>query len=62
MSDPERRALLAEINNSVATGLIPALWTDSFLVAIPKPGKNHRTLQGYRVITVRNMGGELVEG
>ena len=62
LSDPKRRAFRAENNSSVATGLIPAHWTDSFLVPIPKPGKDHRTLQGYMVITVHNMGGKLVEG
>ncbi|KAF0314667.1 putative RNA-directed DNA polymerase from transposon BS [Amphibalanus amphitrite] len=62
LSDQERRALLEEMNSSIATGTIPAHWTDSFLVPIPKPGKDHHTLQGYRIITVQNIGGKLVEG
>ena len=62
LSDPEQWAFLAEINNSVTTGLILTHWTDGFLVPITKPRKDHRTLQGYRVITVQNMGGKLVEG
>ncbi|KAF0305316.1 Dipeptidyl peptidase 1 [Amphibalanus amphitrite] len=61
LTEVHRRSLLAEINTSVACGTIPAHWTDSFLVPIPKPGKDHRSLGGYRVITVQNIGGKLVE-
>ena len=62
LSEEHRRSLLADINASIASGTVPAHWTDSFLVPIPKPGKDHRSLGGYRVITVQNMGGKLVEG
>ena len=62
LSAQERRVLLEEVNSSIATGTIPAHWTDSFLVPIPKPGKDHHTLQDYRIITVQNIGGKLVEG
>ena len=57
----DRKKLLSELNSSVLTGVIPAEWLDSFLVPIPKPGKNHRELKGYRIIAVQNIFGKLAE-
>ena len=42
-------------------GYIPEDWTDSFLRPIPKPRKDHHTLNGYRILTMQNTFEKLME-
>ena len=61
LSEQEVEEMTAEMNESIQTGVIPEEWLHSFLAPIPKPGKDHSALNGYRVITMQNVYGKVVE-
>ena len=46
---------------SFATGQFPEDWSDSYLKPIPKPGKDLSKLNGYRILTMQNTTGKLME-
>ena len=46
---------------SFATGQVPEDLSHSYLKPIPEPGKDHSKLNGYRIITMHNTTGELME-
>ena len=46
---------------SFATGQVPEDWSHSYLKPIPKPGKDHSKLNGYRILTMQNTMGKLME-
>ena len=46
---------------SFATGQVPEDWYHSYLKPIPKPGKDHSKLNGYRILTMQNTTGKLME-
>ena len=61
LSEDEVVELTEEMNESIQTGVIPEDWLHSFLAPIPKPGKDHSVLKGYRVITMQNVCGKILE-
>ena len=42
------------INTTFKEGFIAVDWRDCSLSALPKPNNDHRTLKGYRIITMAN--------
>ena len=44
--------IITLFNLSGTTGLIPAIWKSSFIIPIPKPGKNTSQRSSYRPISV----------
>ena len=46
---------------SFATGQVPEDWSHSYLKPIPKPGKDHSKLNGFRFLTMQNTTGKLME-
>ena len=46
---------------SFATGPAPEDWSHSYLKPIPKPGKDHSKLNGYRILTMQNATRKLME-
>ena len=46
---------------SFATGQVPEDWSHSCLKPIPKPGKDHIKLNGYRTLTMQNTTAKLIE-
>ena len=61
LSDEEWEELAGIYNKSIATAVINEEWLHSYLVPLPKPGKDHTQIQGYRVITMQNTIGKLLE-
>ena len=53
--------LTKSYGKSWQTGSIPSEWTDAFLAPVPKPGKNHKLLKGYRIIVMQNLVGKIPE-
>jgi hypothetical protein len=54
--DDEGKAKLSSlINTSLMNGEVPTDWRDCNLAILPKPGKDHTKLKGYRVITMSNV-------
>ena len=54
-------ALVEAFNESLETGTIPEEWLHSYLLPLPKPGKDHTKLNGYRIITMQNTVGKILE-
>ena len=52
---------LGDFVRQVATGQIHEDWSQSYLKPIPKPGEDHSKLNGYRIITMQNTTGKLME-
>ena len=61
LSEEEKAELLSIYSDSLDNGMIPEDWTHSFLKPLPKPGKDHRKLNGYRILTMQNTVGKLME-
>ena len=55
------RALAAKLDNSLDSGIIPDDWLDSHLTPVPKPDKDHTRIAAYRIITMQNTVGKLLE-
>ena len=53
--------MYAIYQESFDKGHIPEDWTHSFLKPISKPGKDHRKLNGYRILAMQNAIGKLME-
>ena len=53
--------MYAVYQESFDKGHILEDWTHSFLKPIPKQGKDHRKLNGYRILTMQNTIGKLME-
>jgi len=61
LSEEELTDLARAFNNSITNATIHEDWMHSYLVPLPKPGKDHTKIQGYRVITMQNTIGKLLE-
>ena len=57
----DRTELYAIYQERFDNGHILKDWTHSFLKPILKPGKDHRRLNGYRILTMQNTTGNLTE-
>ena len=49
------------LNNSLASHSIPEDWLDSHLAPVPKPEKDPTSIKGYRIVTMQNTIGKLLE-
>ena len=61
LDDGEISQLTALLNESLANGEIANDWLDSHLAALPKPEKDHTKISAYRIITMQNCIGKLLE-
>ena len=58
----KRNGVLADVlRESVKESKIPDDWLDSHLGPVPKPGKDLSSIKGYRIITMQNTIGKLLE-
>jgi len=58
---PIGQAVIKEIASWVETGLIPNHARDLPMVMIPKPGKDHKTVKGWRPIVLAQAAGKLTD-
>ena len=61
LTEEDRVDLYTIYQESFDKGYIPEDWTDSILRPISKPGKAHHELNGYRILTMQNAVGKLME-
>ena len=61
LSVDNKSELFGLYEESFATGQVPEDWSHSYLKPIPKPGKDHSKLNGYRILTMQNTTGKLME-
>ena len=61
LSEDGKSELFRLYEESFSTGRIPEDWSHSYLKPIPKPGKDHSKLNGYRILTMQNTTGKLME-
>ena len=61
LSVHNKSELLRLCEESFTTGQVPEDWSHSYLKPIPKPGKDHSKLNGYRILTMQNTTGKLME-
>ena len=61
LSVDNKSELFRLYEESFATGQFPEDWSDSSLKPIPKPGKDLSKLNGYRILTMQNTTGKLME-
>ena len=61
LQEGELATLTAMLNDSVANHCIPEDWLDSHLAPVPKPDKDHTSIKGYRIVTMQNTVGKLLE-
>ena len=61
LSEEDKKELFDLYKESFSDGKVPDDWTHSFLKALPKPGKDHKKLNGYRILTMQNTIGKLLE-
>ena len=61
LSVDNKSELFRLYEESFATGQFPEDWSDSYLKPIPKPGKDLSKLNGYRILTMQNTTGKLME-
>ena len=54
-------SLVEAFNNSLQSGEIPEEWLHSYLLPLPKPGKDQTKLNGHRIITMQNTVGKILE-
>ena len=55
------QSLTNMLNDSLAEHHIPDEWLDSHLGPVPKPEKDHTSIKGYRIVTMQNTVGKLLE-
>ena len=60
-SESDLKEIVKNFNASLATGEIPDQWLHSYLMPLPKPGKDHSSIKGYRIITMQNIYGKILE-
>jgi hypothetical protein len=53
--------LVGIYNSSIESATISEEWLHSYLIPLPKPGKDHTKIQWYRIITMQNTIGKLLE-
>ena len=61
LSDADLQSLTNMKNDSNASQAIPDEWLDSHLAPVPKPDKDHSSIKGYRIVTMQNTVGKLLE-
>ena len=61
LSSQDMQSLTNTLNNSLAEQNIPEDWLDSHLAPVPKPGKDKTSIKGYRIVTMQNTVGKLLE-
>ena len=61
LTQEDRSDLHAIYQESFDKGHILEDWSHSFMQPISKPGKDHRKLNGYRILTIQNTIGKLME-
>ena len=61
LSVDNKSELFRLYEESFATGQFPEDWSESYLKPIPKPGKDLSKLNGYRILTMQNTTGKLME-
>ena len=61
LSVDNKSELFRLYEESFATGQVPEDWSHSYLKPIPKLGKDHSKLKGYRILTMQNTTGKLME-
>lgn len=61
LGDQDRQDLTKMLNDSLENHEIPEDWLDSHLSPVPKPDKDHTSIKGYRIVTMQNTVGKLLE-
>ncbi|XP_012937187.1 uncharacterized protein LOC106011589 [Aplysia californica] len=61
LSDEELEKIVDDYNSSIRTSTVPEEWLHSYLKPLPKPGRNKKELNGYRIITMQNVYGKVLE-
>ena len=61
LSVDNKSELFRLYEESFTTGQVPEDWSHSYLKPIPKPGKDHSKLNGYRILKMQNTTGKLME-
>ena len=61
LSADDKSELFRLYEESFATGQVPEDWSNSYLKPIPKPGKELRKQNGYRILTMQNITVKLME-
>src|SRR5579871_4548165 len=61
LTDAEIDELTQVFNTSIESGHVNEDWLHSYLIPLPKPGKDKKKIQGYRIITMQNTIGKLLE-
>ena len=61
LNEDELAALAEVLGGSVQDSQIPEDWLHSYLCPVPKPGKDLSSIKGYRIITMQNTIGKLLE-
>ena len=61
LSEEDFSSLAELLTDSVNNSSIPDDWLDSHLSPVPKPGKDLSSIKGYRIITMQNTVGKLLE-
>ncbi|NQZ78185.1 MAG: endonuclease/exonuclease/phosphatase family protein, partial [Ekhidna sp.] len=61
LSEECKTKLFHHYKKSFDRGHVPEDWTHSYLKPLPKQGKDNRQLNGYRILTMQNIIGKLME-
>ena len=61
LDEGEMQVLSDMLNKSVAEQEIQEEWLDSHLAPVPKPDKDRTSIKGYRIVTMQNTVGKLLE-
>ena len=61
LNEDDLQSLSDTLNNSYAYQDIQDEWLDSHLAPVPKPDKDHPSIKGYRIVTMQNTVGKLLE-
>ena len=61
LGDDALEKMAQSFNSSLRTGEVPEEWLHSYLMPLPKPGKDIRELRGFRIITLQNTYGKVME-
>ena len=61
LGEDDMKELSEMLNSSLASHEIPDDWLDSHLSPVPKPEKDPTSIKGYRIVTMQNTVGKLLE-
>ena len=61
LNEQEMQDLTSMLNDSLENQAIPDEWLDSHLAPVPKPEKDRTSIKGYRIVTMQNTVGKLLE-